>query len=496
MKRIGIVILVLLAHSTAFSQADPSSELYKVLKTKDSLLFNVGFNTCDIEQFEDALSGNFEFYHDKSGATLSKQTFITSIRDGLCKLPYKPKRVLIENSLEVYPLEKDGVVYGAIQTGEHQFYALEKDKPEYVTSTAKFTHLWLLENGMWKLSRGFSYNHKEPTATDTTNESLLFRDRTATDTWLAQNRIPALGIGYIHDGKIREVHVYGTNKAGSQHPNNMIFNVASLTKPITAMVALQLINTGQWSLDEPIYTYWTDPDIADDPRSTKLTTRHILSHQTGFPNWRKKTSNGKLAFEFDPGTAYQYSGEGFEYLRKALEGKFKKSLGQLASELIFQPLGMKDTRFFWDETVDESRFAQGYTRDGTLYEADKNTSENGADNLLTTVEDYSKFMLHILNGAGLRTELYQEMMANQIQIKPRKYFGLGWWVDENVDNGKNALIHGGDDIGVHTIAFLLPESRQGLLIFTNCDNGTDIYIPVIQHYLGKTGQEIIEVETR
>lgn len=495
MKGIGIAVIILFIHSAAFSQVDTSSQLYKVLKTTDSLLFNIGFNTCDIRQFEDIVSDNFEFYHDKAGLTLSKQAFIASIKDGLCKLPYKPKRELIEGSLEVYPLEKDGVIYGAIQTGEHQFYALKKDKPEYVTSTAKFTHLWLLENGTWRLSRGFSYNHQEPT-TDLTNESLLFKDRTVTEKWLAKNRIPALGIGYIEDGKIREISVYGRNEQGTQYPNNIIFNVASLTKPVTAMVALQLINAGQWSLDKPLYTYWTDPDIADDPRSTKLTTRHILSHQTGFPNWRRARSNGKLAFEFDPGTKYQYSGEGFEYLRKALESKFRKSLDELASELIFQPLGMKDTRFYWDETIDESRFAQGYKGDGTLYEADKNSSANGADNLLTTVEDYSKFMLHILNGAGLKKKLYQEMMAEQVHIKPRKYFGLGWWVDKNVDDGDNALVHGGDDIGVHTIVFLLPKSRRGLLIFTNCDNGTDVYIPVIQSYLGEAGQEIIDVETR
>jgi len=78
-----------------------------------------------------------------------------------------------------------------------------------------------------------------------------------------------------------------------------------------------------------------------------------LSHQTGFPNWR----NGKLEFEFEPGIQWQYSGEGFEYLRKALENKFGESLVELSDSLLFGPLGMKDTRYFWDEDMDESRFA-------------------------------------------------------------------------------------------------------------------------------------------
>lgn len=458
------------------------------------MLFDVGFNTLDTNPFEALLSDNFEFYHDEAGITSSKNAFIQSIKD-LSKLSYKPRRQLLESSLEVYPLEKNGTLYGAIQTGEHQFYAIEKGKLERWTSTAKFTHVWLLENGSWKLSRVLSYNHQEPKNTDI-DENLLFKDRIETEKWLVKNRIPALGIGYIKDGKIQETKVYGVLEKGRPAPDNAIFNVASLTKPITALVALKLVNAGKWDLDEPIYQNWTDPDVANDPRSKKLTTRHILSHQTGFPNWRRENPDGKLSFQFDPGTKYQYSGEGFEYLRRALENKFHKTLDQLASELIFKPLGMNDTRFFWDKTMDSTRFAKWHNGDGVLYETDKTSIANGADDLLTTIEDYSKFMVYIMNGAGLNKDPYIQMISEQVRIKPRKYWGLSWWVDENVNNGENVLINGGDDKGVHTIAFILPKSKEGLVIFTNCDNGTDIYIPTLQHYLGKTGHEIIEIETK
>ena len=107
------------------------------------------------------VSDSFEFYHDKAGITFSKQAFISSIKDGLCNLPYKPKRQLVDSSLQVYPLEKNDVLYGAVQTGEHVFYAVEKGKAEYITSTALFIHIWLLEEGAWKLSRGISYDHRD-----------------------------------------------------------------------------------------------------------------------------------------------------------------------------------------------------------------------------------------------------------------------------------------------------------------------------------------------
>lgn len=492
MKPQLIIILTLLTCSTLFAQVERSSDLYKTIKAQDSLLFDIGFNTCDIRQFEDLLSENFEFYHDEAGITSTKAAFITSIRDGLCKMNYKARRELLPNSFEVYPLEKNGALYGAIEKGEHNFYAIEKQKPEYLTSTAKFTQVWLLENGSWKLSRVLSYDHKNPEKED----PLLLKDKTVTEKWLLEKRIPTLGIGYIKDGKIREVTVYGKNEKGIPYPKNTIWNVASLTKPVTAMIALQLVNSGKWDLDVPVYNYWTDPDLANDPRNVMLTMRHILSHQTGFPNWRRESADGKLAFEFTPGTKYQYSGEGYEYLRHVLERKFNKTLDELARELIFEPLKMKDTHFFWDSTVDESRFATWHKGDGSLYPTEKNTTANGADDLLTTVADYCKFMVYVMNGAGLSDDLYLNMISKQVQIKPRKYFGLGWWVDENVRSGENALVHGGDDIGVHTIVFLLPKSKEGLVIFTNCDNGTDIYIPVIQHYLGKAGQEIIDIETK
>ena len=106
------------------SQGKDTSEIFRVLKTKDSLLFNVGFNTGDISQFESLVSDNFEFYHDKAGITSSKFAFISSIKAGICKLDYKPSRELIENSLEVLPLEKNGVLHGAIQKGDHRFYAI------------------------------------------------------------------------------------------------------------------------------------------------------------------------------------------------------------------------------------------------------------------------------------------------------------------------------------------------------------------------------------
>jgi len=495
MRRQVFYFLLIISSLTTFGQVDKTSALYKNIKEKDSLLFNLGFNNCDIKQFDNLINENFEFYHDQSGITNSKKEFISGIENGLCKLPYKPRRILSENKTEVFPLERNGVLYGAIQTGIHNFYAVEDSTSEYLTSVAKFSHVWILENGDFKLSKGLSYNHKD--FEKPYNQELLFIDKNETERWLKQKQIPALAIGFIKDGKIEQISVFGELQTNKPAPINTIWNVASLTKPITAIVALKLINAGKWDLDEPIYKYYTDNDVLNDPRSQLLTTRIILSHQTGFPNWRGNNGNGKLSFEFEPGKKYQYSGEGYEYLRKALESKFKKSLDQLARELIFNPLKMKDTRYIWDNEIDSTKFAKWHNERGELYETQKNTTANAADNLLTTVEDYSRFIVHILDGAGLSDKLYKEMISDQVKINDYKHFGLGWWVDENINENKDfALVHGGDDIGVHTIAFIVPKTKQALLIFTNSDNGTDAFAEILLKKLGKDGEGILNIEMK
>jgi len=479
----------------AYSQVPQSDELFRTLKAKDSLLFDIGFNTCEISQFEKILSDDFQFYHDQAGLTNSKSDFISSVRKNICALEYKPERRLVEGTVEVFPLKNNEVLYGAIQTGTHNFFANSKENGRSMTSIAKFTHIWTLENKEWKLSKVFSYDHKEPERL--IDEKLLFSDQIETERWMKLRRIPALGIGIIADGKIQQIKVFGNLVKDKPAPTNTLWNVASLTKPVTALVALKLVEMGQWSLDEPISKYYTDSDVAQEPFAKKLTTRIILSHQTGFPNWRSKSTNGKLAFEFEPGTKFQYSGEGYEYLRKALEKKIKKPFHYLAQELIFKPLQMNDTQFFWDSTTDESRFAQWHNGTGDVYKTYKNTTSNAADDLLTTVEDYSKFMLHVLKGGGLSAKLNNEISAKQVKINNYKHFGLGWWIDNNINgNGDFAMVHGGDDIGLHTIAFIVPKTQRGLLIFTNCDNGTDVFAEILVRFLGKDGQGILDIEMK
>lgn len=309
--------------------------------------------------------------------------------------------------------------------------------------------------------------------------------------WMTEYKVPALGIGIIQNGKIGPTKVLGDLMSGKPAPSDAIFQVASLTKPIVEMTVLRLISGGKWNLDEPLYHCWIDPDVLQDTLHKKLTTRHVLAHQTGFANWRWLHATGKLTFDFAPGSKTQYSGEGLEYLKKALEKKFNKPLEELVASTLFIPEGMKDTRFYWDDQMDESKFALAHNKEGQPYEIRKYTTASAADLLMTTVEDYTRFGASVISRKKLSRRIWRDMIQLQAPEQKSK-FGLGWEVYPGLGQGEYALLHTGSDPGVRTIIILLPESKRGLVIFTNGDNGMQVILKIIRHSLD-IGDQLIKM---
>jgi len=154
---------LLLFSGIALAQVGKNSELFQTIKKKDSLLFKIGFNQCDMDISASLLFEDLEFYHDKSGVTHSKSEFVKVMKNGLCKEnnPNKIYRFLVKESLEVFPLYNNNKLYGALQNGTH-YFSPEKDM-DYSSSNndAQFSHLWIIDaDGQWKIKRVISYNHR------------------------------------------------------------------------------------------------------------------------------------------------------------------------------------------------------------------------------------------------------------------------------------------------------------------------------------------------
>ena len=161
MKTQYIWILFSLAQPIS-AQLDPSDELFAALKTLDSIIFEIGYNQVDTSAISPLLMDNVEMYHDQAGMITDKKVFLMAMQS-LGALDYRAKRALVPGSLQVFPLYDRGELYGAIQRGEHEFFAIhQEDEPPVLTSTAKFTTLWILEDGIWKMKRVLSFDHQSP----------------------------------------------------------------------------------------------------------------------------------------------------------------------------------------------------------------------------------------------------------------------------------------------------------------------------------------------
>ncbi len=144
------------------AQVPKDSELFRRLKSHDSLFFERAFNQCDLHYLETAIDSGLIFYHDQGGVQ-NRDKFIENTKLYICGDSIrKPIRKVDVQSLEVYPMYNSGMLYAVVQTGVHNFYIKEKYKDEVLTSCAKFIHLYLLINDKWILKEVISFDHQPP----------------------------------------------------------------------------------------------------------------------------------------------------------------------------------------------------------------------------------------------------------------------------------------------------------------------------------------------
>ncbi|TCI93146.1 serine hydrolase [Tenacibaculum sp. M341] len=498
MKQLNILftIIFILIFGNIHSQVSKNSALFKNLKKMDSIFFEAGFNNCDFNVLEKYIAADFEFYHDENGIQ-NRTDFFKSFKESICSNNQKkPIRKIVPESLEVFRLKNEGETYGAIQKGTHLFYIKEPNKKAYLTNIAKFTSVWNLENNQWKLSRVLSYDHKEPTTDydegfNAKYPMPLFDNDSKIENLLKKHKIPSISIGVITNGKISQLRTFGYQKDTIKAGIHSFYKVASLTKPVVANIALKLVDMKLLNLDESLSKYYVDTDVKDHPFLNKLTTRNILSHQSGFPNWRYLTTSKKLSFIRQPGTKWEYSGEGFEYLRKAIENKLKKPLETIAQEILFTPIGMTNTSFYWTSKTDDHFYAFEHDEYGKKIPLEKHVKVNAAANLLTTAEDYAKFLVHILNGAGISKSLYQEFITPHSKEKTGIFWGLGMQILPKVNTNETVLMHTGGDYGTKTLAIVSLTSKKGLVVFSNSENGMRLWNKLSNEYLPNLGAEIV-----
>jgi len=306
---------------------------------------------------------------------------------------------------------------------------------------------------------------------------------------LKENAIPSVSFALIKNGRVVRAEALGEQSPGVPATAATLYNIASLTKPLTAEIVLRMVAAGSFGLDDPMYPAFVDPDIARDSRNQLLTPRLALTHQTGFPNWRGKEG---LKFLRDPGASYGYSGEGYQYVAHFAEKKSGRSFEALAEQYLFQPDRLQNTSYIGQPWF-EARVATPTGADGTSLKPNIAQHFIAADLAYTTAGDYARFMLSVLKDEGMtngtaadriRVQLSRKNLDCQgakaascpLDVGP----GLGWQV--MIFPGHTVLMHTGRDPGLSTFAYLDKTTGDGAVILTNGEHGDKCVLPLLERY--------------
>lgn len=255
-----------------------------------------------------------------------------------------------------------------------------------------------------------------------------------------------------------------------------VFEAASLSKPVFAFAVLKLVREGKMDLNAPVlkylpggYVHQAQPyrldsktDQVSDPRLQAITVRMALNHTSGLPNW----AGGPLAFDGQPGEKWQYSGEGYVLLQRAVEAVTHEKLDEFMERQVFQPLGMKNSGFVRQSRL-EKHIVAGSTKDGTVIRPFPFRVPVAAFTLYTSAQDYGLFLATLLNDEST----LKQIIGSPVTVNPKLdlSWGMGWGLERKTDDV--VIWHWGNNPGYRAFVMASTKSGDGFVMLTNSDIG-------------------------
>ena len=323
--------------------------------------------------------------------------------------------------------------------------------------------------------------------------------------------VHGLALAVIKEGRIEHVKAYGRRSVERNLPltTETVMYGASLTKTAVAFMVLQLVDEGRLRLDAPVAEllpralprYADYSDLAGDERWRALTPRILLSHTSGFANFRWLEPDGRLRFHHAPGTRYGYSGEGFYILQTVVEEGLGLDLGKEMQTRVFDRFGMTRTSMSWRPDF-SGNLADGYGRDGKMEPHDERSRASAAGSMDTTIADQARFWAGLVRGDGLTAASRAELVRPQIPITSAHQFptlataieprnadvglaaGLGL-VTFRDDSGP-AWFKGGHNDWTANMVICLEKGRRCVVMLSNDVRAEQIYPSLARAVLGST----------
>ena len=265
--------------------------------------------------------------------------------------------------------------------------------------------------------------------------------------------------------------------------NSSPFHLASVSKTITSVAILKLVQEGKLKLDDPISTYLSNFPIP------AITVRLLLNHRSGLPNyvhymerlgWNKKnliTNQDVLDFIVNRHTdidiapanrGFSYSNTNYALLALIIEKQSGMSYADYLKKTFFEPLGMTNSYIFSKE--DSAAYMPSYFYGGKKYPLDFLDLVYGDKNIYSTVRDLLKFETSLVSGQLINDSLLTAAFSPYSFEKPGTHnYGVGWRM-LLLKNGKKIIYHNGWWHGNRTALYYLPEQKVTIIALCNNDS--------------------------
>lgn len=308
---------------------------------------------------------------------------------------------------------------------------------------------------------------------------------------MASTHVPGLSVAVVENGQYEWAAGFGfadleNNAPASEHT---LFRLGSISKPLTAVGAMELWERGKLDLDAPVQKYCP----AFPEKQKPISTREVMAHLGGIRHYKPEGPDefeigntkhfdnpiqGGLDFfkndplVAEPGSHFHYSTQGYTLVGCVMEGASGDKYVPFMQQNVLTPAGM-------DETQADNRFAiipyrtrfYSKTKEGTVENADflDSSYKIPGGGWISSAEDMARFEVAILSGKLLKRSTLDLMWT---PLKPsdgsKDTYGLGFGVKE--ENGMKVVGHSGGQQGTSTDFLIAPDQRAGVVVLTNMDD--------------------------
>jgi len=309
--------------------------------------------------------------------------------------------------------------------------------------------------------------------------------------------VPGLAIAVVFEDEVLIAKGFGIRKIGSSEPVNArtAFQIASLSKPVTATVLASLVGEGKLSWDGKICDLDPAFRLSDSWITANLTIKDLLSHRSGLPDhagdlledlgfetsdilYRLRFITALNAFR----ASYAYTNFGFSEAAYAAAIKAGLSWPEVAKRQLFDALQMTSTTYSYKAFINsENRATLHQITDGRaealfIRDADAQAPAGGVS---SSIDDLAKWVSLILadgsyqgkqlidSKALLETQVPANISKADLATGEINFYGMGWAIKWDTEGRKNVSHNGGFGIGARTYVSLYPQDKIGVIVISN-----------------------------